>query len=193
MSKLYFRFGAMNCGKTTALLQVAHNYSENDKNVIVIKPSIDTKGGSNLDSRLGCQREVDILIKPDESFEDYYENWNNKVDCILVDEAQFLSPKQVEELWTCTKLFEIPVICYGLKTNFKSELFDGSKRLIELADSIEEMSTICECGKKARYNARFVNGHFAKVGDSVVIDGANDNVEYKPLCGKCYLYNRKYN
>lgn len=193
MSKLYFRFGAMNCGKTTALIQVAHNYKENNKNVIIIKPSIDTKGGERIDSRIGVQHDVDILIKPDESFEGYFDNWNNNVDCILVDEAQFLSPSQVEELWTCTKLFEIPVICYGLKTNFKSELFDGSKRLIELADSIEEMPTICECGKKARYNARFVNGYFAKSGDSVVIDGSKDNVEYRPLCGKCFLYNRKYN
>lgn len=192
MKKLYFRYGAMNCGKSTALMQVAHNYNEKGKKVVVIKSSIDTKADDKLESRLGIRRPVDILIDHEESFKPYYNDWKKeKVDCILVDEAQFLSAQQVEELWYVTKKYEIPVICYGLKTDFQSELFEGSKRLIELADELEELYTICECGSKARFNARFVNDNFTLEGDSVLIDGSQSNVEYRPLCGKCYLKNKE--
>ena len=191
MSKLYFRYGAMNCGKSTALMQVAHNYEEKGKKVVVIKSSIDTKADSRLQSRIGIEREVDILINPEESFEDYYDKWNKEeVSCILVDEAQFLTPKQVEELWIFVKMYDVPAICYGLRTNFKTELFEGSKRLLELSDEQEELITICDCGKRAKFNARFVDGTFATEGDSVVIDGAFSNVEYKPMCGKCYVLNK---
>ena len=127
MSKLYFRYGAMNCGKSSNLMQVAHNYNENNKEVVVIKSSIDTKGEDYLESRVGLKRKVDILINPEESFEKYYDYWNDNISCILVDEAQFLTSKQVEELWIASKMLEIPVICYGLKTDFKSNLFEGSK------------------------------------------------------------------
>lgn len=190
MSKLYFRYGAMNCGKSTALMQVAHNYEENNKRVVVIKSSLDTKAGNNLQSRIGIERKVDILLPYSKSLEKYYDEWNNNVDCILVDEAQFLSTKQVEELWFVTKMYDIPVICYGLKTNFQSHLFEGSTRLLELADEIEELITICECGKRAKFNARFVNNKFTLEGDSIVIDGSNNEVTYKPMCGKCYILNR---
>ena len=186
MSKLYFRYGAMNCGKSTLLMQVAHNYEENNKKVIVIKSSIDTKGGNSLESRIGVKRKVDILINQRETFKKYLKDFE-KVSCILVDEAQFLSPKQVEELWKVTKALNIPVICYGLKTDFQSHLFEGSKRLLELADETEELITICSCGKRARFNARYVNGKFTLKGKEVVIDGSCDNVVYHPLCGKCYL------
>ena len=191
MSKLYFRYGAMNCGKSTALMQVAHNYEEKEKKVVVIKSSIDTKADSRLQSRIVIEREVDILIKPEESFEDYYDKWNKEeVSCILVDEAQFLTQKQVEELWIFVKMYDVPAICYGLRTNFKTELFEGSKRLLELSDEQEELITVCDCGKRAKFNARFVDGAFATEGDSVVIDGAFSNVEYKPMCGKCYVLNK---
>lgn len=186
MSKLYFRYGAMNCGKSTLLMQVAHNYEENNKKVIVIKSEIDTKGGNYLESRLGAKRKVDILINEKESFQNYIKYFK-KTDCILVDEAQFLTSKQVEELWKATKKYDIPVICYGLKTDFQSHLFEGSKRLLELADVIEELITICSCGKRAKFNARYVDGKFALEGNEVVIDGSCDNVVYRPLCGKCYL------
>ncbi len=191
MSKLYFKFGAMNCGKSSALMQIAHNYEENNKKIVVIKPKIDTKGENYLKSRIGLERKVDILIDKDASFEKYYDNWNNSISCILVDEAQFLTKKQVEELWIVTKMYDIPVICYGLKTDFKSNLFEGSKRLLELADEQEELITICSCGKRAKFNARFINGEFTNDGETVVIDGSDKNVEYKPLCGKCYI-KKKY-
>ena len=190
MSKLYFRYGAMNCGKSSALMQVAHNYNENNKEVVIIKPSIDTKADDHIQSRIGLERKVDILIDKDESFEKYYDDWNNNISCILVDEAQFLTRKQVEELWIASKMYEIPVICYGLKTDFQSNLFEGSKRLLELSDEIEELITICNCGHRAKFNARYINGIFVKEGNEVLIDGSDENVEYKPMCGKCYL--KKY-
>ena len=183
MSKLYFRFGAMNCGKTTALLQVAHNYEEKGMNVIVIKSSIDKKGDKNIVSRLGIDREVDLLISPDEKILDNI-NLEN-INCILVDEVQFMPKEQIKELWMIAKLKNIPVICYGLKTNFKGELFEGTKAVIELADELEELATICKCGKKAKFNARLINGKYVKEGDVVAIDGID--AKYEPLCGKCYL------
>ena len=183
----------MNCGKSTALMQVAHNYEENNKVVKVIKSKIDTKADDRLSSRIGIERKVDILIEKDESFEKYYDEWNNTVDCLLVDEAQFLSSKQIEELWIVSKMYDIPVICYGLKTDFRSNLFEGSKRLLELADETEELITICNCGKRAKFNARFVNDKFTLTGNEVLIDGSKDNVVYKPMCGKCYLKEMKKN
>ena len=186
MSKLYFRYGAMNCGKSSALMQVAHNYEENDKTVVVIKSVIDTKKDDKLSSRIGLERKVDILIGKDESFEKYFDDWNNFVHCILVDEAQFLSQKQVEELWLVSKMYDIPVICYGLRTDFRSKLFEGSKRLLELADELEELITICECGRRAKFNLRYINDIYTETGDSVLIDGSVNEVKYKPTCGKCY-------
>ena len=186
MSKLYFRYGAMSCGKSTLLMQVAYNYEKNNMKVVVIKSSIDTKGDDKLVSRIGLNRKVDILLGPDESVEKRLSKYKD-LACILVDEAQFLEPKQVEELWKIAKKKDIPVICYGLKGNFQSNLFAGSKRLIELADEIEELLTICKCGKRAKFNARYVNGKFAKEGAGILIDGSDSKVEYRPLCGKCYL------
>ena len=187
MSKLYFRYGTMNCGKSSSLMQVAHNYNENGKRVVVIKSSIDTKADDQLESRIGLKRKVDVLIGQDKSFEPYYEDWNQDVACILVDEAQFLTKQQVEELWMVSKMYDIPVICYGLRTDFQGNLFEGSKRLLELCDEIEELVTICQCGKRAKFNGRFVNGKFALEGESILIDGSKRNVEYKPMCGKCYM------
>lgn len=184
MSKLYFRYGAMNCGKTTNLLQVAHNYEERGMNVVLLKPAIDTKANSRVSSRIGVEREVDHLIMPDEKLKGYLMLIKDKVSCVIVDEAQFLSEEQVDELFVFSKMTDIPVICYGLRADFRSELFPGSKKLFELADSIEELYTICRCGKKARFNARIVNGEFTLMGDQVAIDG---DVQYESLCGKCYL------
>lgn len=186
MSKLYYRFGAMNCGKTTALLQVAHNYEEKGLKVIVIKSSIDKKGDSFIVSRLGVERKVDILLQPTETLKSKIEL--NNLNCILVDEAQFLTKNQVKELWLVAKLHNIPVICYGLKTTFKGELFEGSKALIELADVLEELVTICSCGHKAKFNVRKVNGEIVSNGNDVAIDGF-ENVTYEPMCGKCYIKN----
>lgn len=184
MAKLYFRYGAMNCGKTTVLLQVAHNYEEKGLKVIVIKPSVDKKGGENIVSRLGVERKVDILLKPEDSVKNFIKK--GEVNCILVDESQFLQPSQVKELWMITKLYDIPVICYGLRTTFKGEFFIGSKPLMELADELEELITICECGKKAKFNVRKINGKIVSDGEDVAIDGFDD-VTYESMCGKCYI------
>lgn len=183
MSKLYFRFGAMNCGKTTALLQVAHNYEEKGMNVIVIKSSVDKKGNKNIVSRLGLEREVDLLILPSEKILDNIDL--NNINCILVDEVQFMTRNQIKELWKIAKLKNIPVICYGLKTNFKGELFEGTKAVLELADELEELATICRCGKKAKFNARLVNDKYVYEGQEVAIDGID--ARYEPLCGKCFI------
>ena len=186
MSKLYFRYGAMNCGKSSALMQVAYNYEQNNKKVIVIKSEIDTKGNNYLESRIGLKRKVDILLKENESIEKYYDKLD-EISCILVDEAQFLSEKQIDELYYITKYYNIPVICYGLKTDFQSKLFNGSKRLLELSDELDELITICRCGKRAKFNVRFINDKFTLKGDTNLIDGSVNNVKYIPLCGKCYL------
>ncbi len=184
MSKLYFRYGAMNCGKTTSLLQVAHNYEERGMKVVLIKPSIDTKANDSVSSRIGVERKVDHLVSPEENLKGYLSLLVGNTGCVLVDEAQFLSESQVEELFVFSKLTNIPVICFGLRCDFRTNLFPGSKRLFELADEIEELYTICRCGRKARFNARIVNGEFTLDGDQVAIDG---DVEYESLCGKCYL------
>lgn len=188
MANLEYRYGPMNSGKSMAVLQMAYNYEENNKKVILIKSVVDTKGGDFLISRIGPKRKVQIKLKKDESlFSGKYMCMLDDLDAILVDEAQFLTKKQVEELWIIAKEKNIPVICFGLKTNFRSEFFEGSKRLFELSDKFKELETICACGTKARFNARKVNGKFIKDGSEVEIDGENNTIEYVPLCGKCYL------
>lgn len=188
MSKLYFRYGAMNSGKTTHLMQVAYNYEERGMNVLILKPGIDKKGGEYITSRLGVERKVDIIVSNDLNI---YQNIqkvskDNKISCILVDEVQFFTSKQVDELFEVAVLLDIPVICYGLRTDFKMDGFEGSTRLLLIAHSIEEMKTICKCGNKALLNARKVNNKFVFSGEQVAID-CIDNVEYESLCGRCYL------
>ncbi len=189
MSKLYFRYGAMNSGKSTHLMQVAYNYEERGMKVILIKPFTDTKGGEKLVSRLGVEREVDFVIyEEDDILEKVkrYKEVNGKIDCILVDEAQFLKSAQIDNLFEIAVVLDIPVICYGLRTDFRMQGFEGSMRLLLLAHSIEEMKTICKCGKKAVLNGRKINNRFVFEGEQVAIDNV-DNVEYESLCGHCYF------
>ena len=186
MSKLYYRYGAMNSGKTTLLLQVAHNYEERGMKVLILKPKIDTKGDNKIVTRIGLKRKVDHLIDQDDNLTEYLNTIPSDIACVLVDEAQFLTRDQVDELFMFTKLKDISVICYGLRSDFKTISFPGSLRLFELADVMEEMYTICRCGKRAKFNARIVNGEFTSSGEQVAIDGEN-RVEYESLCGKCYL------
>lgn len=188
MAKLYFRYGAMNSGKSTALMQVAFNYEERGMSVYLIKPGIDTKGGSTLYSRIGVQREVDFKSEPgDDLFETIRTvSRTRTIDCILVDEAQFLTRRQVDELMAVTVELKIPVIAYGLRTDFSTEGFEGAQRLLLLAHSIEEMKTICTCGRKATFNGRKVNGRFVFEGEQVAIDNQAD-VEYQSLCPECYF------
>lgn len=186
MSKLYFRYGAMNSGKTTLLLQVAHNYEERGMKVLILKPGIDTKGDNKIVTRIGLKRKVDHIIEKDENLKTYLNKVKDDIECLLVDEAQFLSRDQVDELFMFSKLRDKPVICYGLRSDFKTIAFPGSLRLFEVADELEELITICRCGKRAKFNGRIVNGEFTSSGEQVAIDGENE-VGYESLCGKCYL------
>ncbi|MGL4848246.1 MAG: thymidine kinase [Clostridium sp.] len=189
MSKLYFRYGAMNSGKSTHLMQVAYNYEERGMRVVLIKPFTDTKGGHELVSRLGVTRKVDYIIEENDNIveiigEDIKEN--TKLNCILVDEVQFLKAYQIDQLFEIAVKHNVPIICYGLRTDFKMNGFEGSERLLLIAHSIEEMKTICKCGNKAVVNARMINGKFVFEGAQVAIDD-NDHVQYESLCGECYF------
>lgn len=189
MEKLTFYYSAMNGGKSSSLMQVAYNYEENGKKVMLLKSERDTKGQDYLVSRTGFKRKVDIKLNEDEKLINKYYDLLISVDCILVDEVQFLTEEQIEELFMITKYLNIPVICYGLKSNFQGKLFPGTKRLIELADKIKELDTIplCSCGEKARFNARVIDGKYTLEGDEIEIDGQNKDITYKPVCGKCFL------
>ena len=190
MAKLYFRYGAMNCGKTALLLQSVHNYEDRGMNVLVLKPRVDTKGGNKIVSRIGLEREVDHLVSSDEDLYFYLSKNIEGISCIFVDEAQFLKREQVAQLLQIVVFYDIPIICYGLRTDFTATGFEGSTRLLEIAHSIEEMKTICSCGNKATFNARLINGRFTFSGEQVAIDG-KANVTYESLCPKCYFKKMK--
>jgi len=193
MAKLYFRYGAMNSGKSTALLQAAHNYEERGQHVIVAKPMVDTKGDRTIVSRLGVAREVDVVIGPatdlvtliDIETDRVMRDTGKTISCVLVDESQFLSPRQVDDLFIISIKRNIPVLAYGIRTDFQTVAFPGSRRLLEIAHSLEELKTICRCGKKAVFNARKVDNVFVFDGAQVAIDGVD--VSYESLCGECYL------
>lgn len=186
MAKMHFKYAAMNSGKSIDLIRTAHNYEENGYQVMVIKPIIDIKGGENISSRIGLQRKADLLILYSDKLLDKLKGKLKNISCILVDESQFLSTSQVDELFIISKACNIPVICYGLRINFKMESFAGSKRLLEIADVLEELTTLCSCGNIARYVGRKVGNIFVEEGEEIIIDGT-ENIEYVPLCGKCYL------
>ena len=193
MAKLYFRYGAMNSGKSTALLQAAFNYEERGHEVLLAKPAVDTKGDRSIVSRLGMVRDVDFTITPDDAVLDLFERQRTPViertgrdvSCLLVDEAQFLSSEQVDDLLRIALLDDIPVLAYGIRTDFQTAAFAGSRRLLEVAHSLEELKTICRCGRKAIFNGRLIDGRYVFDGDQVAIDGAD--VTYESLCGVCYL------
>ena len=189
MSKLYFRYGAMNCGKTTLLIQTAHNYEERGMHIILIKPKIDIKGNDKVISRIGPSRSVDFLIDSNDKIINLID-FNKDIAAIIVDEAQFLKKEQVDELYIITKQYDIPVLAYGLRNDFLMNTFEGSARLLALADSIEELKTICRCGVKATQNIRLKDGIPIFEGDKVLIDGSSD-VVYEAVCGKCYLEKRR--
>ncbi len=193
MAKLYFRYGAMNSGKSTALLQAAYNYEERGHTVLLAKPRIDTKGDAAIVSRLGVVRAADFVLAADDLARDVFTARRDdiraatgaEVSCLLIDEAQFLTEAQVDDLLRIAILDEVPVLAYGIRTDFLTAAFPGSRRLLELAHSLEELKTICRCGRKAVFNARKVGDSFVFDGDQVAIDGAD--VTYESLCGSCYL------
>lgn len=188
MSKFYFRYGAMGCGKTAVLLQVIFNYEQKGMNALLLKPQIDTKGNNKVKSRIGLSRKVDYLISENDNLNDLK---LDNISAIIVDEAQFLTPKQVEELYEITKFKDIPVICYGLRCDFRMQPFIGTSRLLELADKIEEIKTICKCGKKATQNLRLKNNEPIFDGEQLLIDESTEDYTYESVCGKCYLELKK--
>lgn len=193
MAKLYFRHGAMNSGKSTALLQVAHNYEERGQAVILAKPNTDSKGEDAIVSRLGVERRVDLLVSPNENLRveftllanEHRARSNSPISCLLIDEAQFLTREQVNQALEIAVLDGVPVLAYGIRTDFQTKGFPGSLRLLEIAHTLEELKTICRCGKKAMFNARKLGGDFIFTGNQVAIDG--DVVTYESLCAGCYF------
>jgi thymidine kinase len=198
MSKLYFRHGAMNSGKSTALLQAAHNYEERDQIVLLAKPAVDTKGDKAITSRLGVDRNVDFLVTPEANLRTLFnqeakaasDRSGKRVSCLLIDEAQFLTRSQVDQALEIAVLDDVPVLAYGIRTDFLTNGFPGSLRLLEIAHSLEELKTICRCGRKAMFNARKMNGEFIFDGEQVAIDG--DQVTYESLCAVCYFAEKSH-
>ncbi|MBQ7583313.1 MAG: thymidine kinase [Lachnospiraceae bacterium] len=178
MSKLYFRYGAMGSSKTANALMVRYNYEEKGKNAVLLKPMLDNRDGEKVvRSRMGLEYHCEFV-------EDFLEETRDKkdwsdIDAIIVDEAQFLTSGQVERFSDIVDYGGVPVICYGLRTDFASVLFPGSMRLMELADKIEEIPTVCWCGKRAHFNARIADGRIVREGEQVFI-GANES--YISLC-----------
>ena len=185
MAQLYYRYSTMNAGKSIELIKVAYNYEERGKNVLTLVPSIDNRYGTGvITSRIGIQREATIVSEDTNILELFIaENMKKKIDCVLVDECQFLSKHHVQELVEIVDSFDVPVLAYGLKNDFKNELFEGSYYMLVYADKIEEIKTICWCGRKATMVARVVDGKFVKQGEQVLVGG---NDMYVSLCRKHY-------
>lgn len=187
MAKLYFKYGAMGCSKTAQALMCKFNYEEKGFKVLLIKSSIDNRDTSTdgkiiIKSRIGLSAECETFDKNTNLFEFVKQrDFLTPTSVVIVDEVQFLTRAQIEQLKEVSDY--VPVLCYGLMTNFKTELFEGSKRLVEIADSIKELKSICKCGRKATVNARFNNGKFVVDGDEIML-GGNDS--YEAICFSCY-------
>ena len=193
MAKLYFKFGAMGSSKSASALMCRFNYIQKGMRVLVIKPDVDTRdfdenGNIIIKSRIGLSCPCCVFSKTDDLISKFKTELKES-DVVIVDECQFLTAIQVDQLKIIS--FKIPVLCYGLKTNFKTHLFEGSKRLLEIADSISEIKSICKCGKKATINARFVNGKISTNGNETVIGGDDGQVYYEGMCYECYLKHLK--
>lgn len=191
MSKLYFKYGVMGSSKTAVALMCKFNYEQQGFKVLLLKPIIDTRDVVDnkiiVKSRIGLSCDCHVITK-DENIKNLVRKTAGNWDIIIVDECQFCTEKQIEELKELSKYKT--VLCYGLLTDFKTKLFEGSKRLVELADSLQELKSVCKCGKKANVNARFINGELVNAGDVVAIENCN-NVEYKSMCYDCYTKLKK--
>ena len=185
MAKLYFKYGAMGSSKTAQALITKYNYEENDMKVWLLKPSADTRDGAAiLRSRIGLQAEVEIATPQVNIYERFREGFAGSCDAVIVDECQFLTPEQIDQLRAIVNDYNVPVMCFGLRTDFQTRLFPGSMRLMELADCIEEIKTMCDCGAKATVNARISDGYIVTEGAQVVL-GGNDS--YIAMCHRCYI------
>ncbi len=190
MAKLYFKFGAMGSSKSAQALITKFNYEELGMSVWLIKPSVDTRDGEDIiKSRIGLSAKADI-ITPADSVKDMFSKLEKK-DVIIADEAQFFTPEQIDELRYLVDEENIPVLCFGLRTDFLTHFFPGSRRLMELADSMTEIKTVCACGRKATVNARIdSNGKIITKGSQVFL-GGNDS--YVAMCHKCWMDKQKNN
>ena len=185
MAKLYFKYGAMGSSKTAQALITKYNYEENDMHVWLMKPGIDTRDGKNVvKSRIGLRSEAQIISPDMNVYEIYRTQWDGKVDAVIVDECQFFTVEQIDQLREIVDDFHVPVMCFGLRTDFQTKLFPGSMRLMEVADTIQEIKTICDCGAKATVNARISDGYVVTEGDQVFLGG---NDAYIAMCHRCYI------
>ena len=186
MAKLYFKYGAMGSSKTAQALITKYNYEENNLSVWLIKPSADTRDGiQTLRSRIGLEAEVEVVPPTRDVYQLFVETQKDRCDVIIVDECQFLTPDQIDQLRTIVNDFNVPVMCFGLRTDFQTRLFPGSMRLMEVADTIQEIKTICDCGAKATVNARIDStGHIVTEGAQVFLGG---NDAYIAMCHRCYI------
>lgn len=186
MAKLYFKYGAMGSSKTAQALITKYNYEENGLQVWLLKPSADTRDGADiLRSRIGLEARVELLRPETDAYELFQKTRLGRCNVIIVDECQFLTPEQIDELRAIVNDYDIPVMCFGLRTDFLTRLFPGSQRLMEIADTIQEIKTICDCGAKATVNARIDGqGHIVTEGAQVVL-GGNDS--YIAMCHRCYV------
>ena len=184
MAKLYFKYGAMGSSKTAQALITKYNYEENDMSVWLIKPSADIRDGVNiLRSRIGLYAEVDIMTPEMDIYEVFRQTRCGHCDAVIADEAQFLTPEQIDQLRQIVDDFNVPVMCFGLRTDFQTNLFPGSRRLMEIADTIQEIKTICDCAAKATVNARISDGYVVTEGAQVMLGG---NDAYIAMCHRCY-------
>ena len=185
MAKLYFKYGAMGSSKTAQALITKYNYEENDLNVWLIKPSADTRDGiSVLRSRIGLEAECEVISPEADIHARFLGSQVRRCHVIIVDECQFLTEKQIDQLRQIADDYQIPVMCFGLRTDFLTKLFPGSLRLLEVADTIQEIKTICDCGNKATVNARIdSDGHIVTQGAQVQL-GGNDS--YIAMCHRCW-------
>ena len=186
MAKLYFKYGAMGSSKTAQALITKYNYEENNLNVWLIKPSADVRDGADiLKSRIGLQSPVQIITPDTDVYRLFADTQKDTCNVIIVDECQFLAPEQIDQLRYIVNDFNVPVMCFGLRTDFQTKLFPGSMRLMEVADTIQEIKTICDCGAKATVNARIDStGHIVTQGAQVFLGG---NDAYIAMCHKCYV------
>ncbi len=186
MAKLYFKYGAMGSSKTAQALITKYNYEENDMKVWLIKPSADTRDGVDiLRSRIGLQAQVQVMLPNENIYEVFEASRKDSCNVVIVDECQFMTPEQIDQLRAIVNDFEVPVLCFGLRTDFQTKLFPGSRRLMELADAIEEIKTMCDCGAKATVNARIdCEGHIVTEGAQVLLGG---NDAYIAMCHRCYI------
>ena len=185
MAKLYFRYGAMGSSKSAKALITKFNYEEKEMRVWLLKPAVDTRDGVGVvTSRIGLSQPADVITADMDLFSIFQEREREFYDVIIADEAQFFTPVQIEQLRDIVDLYNVPVFCYGLRTDFRTQLFPGSKRLLELADSISELKTVCACGGKAIVNARLdKDGTVLTQGAQVMLGG---NERYVPMCYKCW-------